>query len=131
MKKTSLFTVFVIIFFLLQPVHLAAGNDKLKHFGISLVFGTAGESILHYTTEWKDAALIGWGTALGILPGLMKEIIDSSRKDNHFSGLDLAADFAGALCGAVFSNLVNNRIQFLIESEKERRRFAFILRYTF
>jgi len=131
MKKAAVLTVLFLTLFFLQTNSLSSGNDKFKHFGVSLLFGTAGESVFHYTTRWKDFSLIGWGTAVGTLPGLVKEILDSMEENNHFSSLDLAADFAGALCGAVLGNFFNNQIQVHFETGRNNRRFVVSVQYTF
>lgn len=122
--------MFSCTFMSLQPDLLAAGSDKVKHFGVSLLLGTAGESIFHYTTQWKNISLVGMGTAVGTLPGLLKEILDSTEEGNHFSGLDLAADFFGALCGAVLGNLFNNLIQVQIVKYRSSLRFAVSVNFT-
>lgn len=129
--KRVVSTVLVFICLGLFPFRLSAKGDKLKHFGFSALFGAAGESCLHYTTEWKDFYKISLGTAIGILPGFVKEIVDSTKEGNHFCGADLAADFAGSLCGAILSNVVNNFIKINVKTEKYARRFTLSVTYTF
>jgi uncharacterized protein YfiM (DUF2279 family) len=131
MNKAAACVLVVLVIFTFQSESLCVDRDKYQHFGVSLLFGAAGESLLHYTTEWKNISKIGCGTAVGTLPGLIKEMLDSTETGNHFSGLDLAADFAGALCGAVLSNLFNNLIQVQIETERNKRRIVFSLRCAF
>ena len=131
MNKISL--VLAVVLFFTPPLYpkLEAQKDKGQHFGFSLLFGAIGESFFHYSTDWKDISLIGWGAAVGTLPGLAKEILDSMEENNHFSGLDLAADFAGAFCGALLGNLFNNMIEIDIRTESDKHLFAVSLRITF
>jgi len=70
---------------------------------------------------------------LGTLPGLFKEIVDSTKKDNLFSGGDLAADILGSFCGAFLSNLVNNKIQVNVNVHNKQKRqiWIFSVRYSF
>jgi uncharacterized protein YfiM (DUF2279 family) len=108
-----------------------AGDDRLKHFGISSLFGAASESVLHYKTNLNPSERIILGTTLGSLPGLAKELIDSTKSGNQFSGNDLAADIAGAFLGAVVANFFNNLIQIKIEKAEENKSFSISLSYRF
>jgi len=101
------------------------------HFGISSVFGAASESYLHYKTKLKPPERIILGTALGSVPGLAKEIIDSTKKGDYFSGGDMAADIAGSFAGAVIGNFVNNIIQVKVEKKKGEKKTAISLTYRF
>ncbi|MFC1461160.1 hypothetical protein ACFLQR_01405 [Verrucomicrobiota bacterium] len=76
---------------------------------------------MHYKTEIGTPVRICLGTAIGSVPGLAKEIIDSTQEDNYFSGTDMAADVLGALAGTVVSSLLNDVIQVRIGSGKEAR----------
>lgn len=108
-----------------------AGDDRFKHFAVSSLFGAASESYLHYKTDLNTSGRIIWGVVLGSIPGLTKELIDSTKKENHFSGLDLAADVAGAFVGAVAANLFNNVIQIKVEKTKENKAIIFSFSYKF
>ena len=123
----SLFCVLII----LSNVKRCAANDKLKHFGVSTIFGAAGESVLHYKTDYGASKRIILGTTLGTVPGFVKELIDSNEEGNYFSGADLAADIAGAFFGAVVGNFINNAIQVRMSVSKEKRLFIISLSYEF
>ena len=109
----------------------SAADDKLLHFGYSSVFGAASESYLHYKTNLKTPGRLIWGTTLGTIPGLAKEIMDSTKKDNYFSGSDMAANIAGAFVGALVANIFNNAIQVKIEKQEEEKMIVFSLSYRF
>jgi uncharacterized protein YfiM (DUF2279 family) len=103
------------------PQSAAAGDDKQQHFAISGLFGAASETYLHYQTEMDTAERILLATGLGTLPGLAKEISDSTQDDNEFSTDDLTADIAGAFAGAVLSSLFNHAIEIRAERGDEKR----------
>ncbi len=109
----------------------SAADDKLLHFGVSSVFGAASESYLHYKSNLKTPGRLIWGTTLGTIPGLAKEIIDSTKKDNYFSGSDMAANIAGAFVGALVANIFNNAIHVKIEKKEEEKMIVFSLSYRF
>ena len=131
MKKVVGFAAVVLILFGSFPQNLSAKGDKFLHFGVSLLCGAAGESVLFYTTEWRNFYKISLGTTIGTLPGLFKEILDSTKEGGRFCTGDLAADFGGALCGAILSNVVNNLIQINIKRERQSRRFVVSVSYSF
>ena len=131
MKKVIVCVIVVLICFAVSPTHISAEGDKIKHFGISLLFGAAGESYLHYATDLEGDKRVFFGTALGTLPGLFKELIDSTREGNRFSGGDLAADILGSFSGALLSNTVNNRIQVNVKMNKKKQIWIVSVRCSF
>ncbi len=66
------------------------GSDKSLHLAVSAALGTA--TGMHFEDKWK-----AFGVAM--IPGIAKEVIDSQRKDNHFSTKDIVADAIGAALG--------------------------------
>jgi len=111
------------------PVVSSADDNQGLHFGISVIFGAAGESYVHYKTQSGTAERIMYGTVLGSLPGFAKELIDSSKKDNHFSGSDMAANVAGAFVGSVIANLINHKIQASFDSEQKKISLALLYKF--
>ncbi|MCE3000041.1 MAG: hypothetical protein ACK59Y_02455 [Betaproteobacteria bacterium] len=43
---------------------------------------------------------------MAMIPGLLKEISDSQKSNNHFSGKDMAANALGAALGVQFGNWI-------------------------
>jgi hypothetical protein len=117
MKFYMQFSSVILIIVLLMPATSFAADGL--HFGLSAVFGAASETVLHYKTDLNDAGRITLGTILGSLPGLAKEISDNTKEDNHFSGRQMGIDVAGAFVGAVIADLINNKIQMRIETNKK------------
>jgi len=90
------------------------GSDKVKHFGVSALLGYGfGYSVEKYTqandSPRSDLFKVTVSTSFALSVGLAKEIYDSQQSDNHFSGPDLAADFAGSLTGALLSNYIHRK----------------------
>ena len=132
-QKNRIFIWILLIFIIISTSNknAFAGDDKLLHFGVSSLFGAASESYLHYKTELKTSERIIWATTLGSIPGLAKELIDSTKKGNHFSGSDMAANIAGAFFGALIGNLVNNIIQVKIDKKGDNKTITISLSYKF
>lgn len=80
--------------FIAAPAHAVednwGGGDKARHVVVSAVLGTASGA--YFENKW---------TAFGVamIPGVAKEIMDSRKHDNHFSGKDLVANAIGAALG--------------------------------
>jgi uncharacterized protein YfiM (DUF2279 family) len=131
--KNRIFISILLFFIVFSATNknASAVDDKLLHFGFSSVFGAASESYLHYKTNLKTPGRLIWGTTLGTIPGLAKEIIDSTKKGNYFSGSDMAVDIAGAFVGALVANIFNNAIQVKIEKKEEEKMIVFSLSYRF
>ncbi|MGC2061966.1 MAG: hypothetical protein WA610_03245 [Thermodesulfovibrionales bacterium] len=102
----------------------AESNDAALHAGLSSLFGAAGETYFHYHTDLEAPGRVLFGTLVGSLPGLAKELTDS-----RFSGSDMAADVAGALLGALVANFVNNRLK--VSVERQARKTTVLLTYSF
>ncbi|MBN3766484.1 hypothetical protein [Burkholderia sp. Ac-20365] len=77
------------------------GTDKLTHFAVSAPFGALGA----YLTRDTEHPVV-YGTLIGTVPGLAKEIFDGTCSTDGFSYKDLAADALGALTGSVLTHWV-------------------------
>ncbi len=127
----SVCIILVSILIANSNLNVLAGEDNLKHVGVSFIFGAASETYLHHKTNLDAYERIILGTTLGTLPGLAKELIDSTKKGNHFSGTDLAADMVGALLGAVVGNFFNNIIKIKTESSKKKKTVLVSISFKF
>ena len=128
-RMTYCFIALILAIFLMFPIVSFADDNQGLHFGISVIFGAAGESYVHYKTQSGTAERIMYGTVLGSLPGFAKELIDSSKKDNHFSGSDMAANVAGAFVGSAIANLINHKIQASFDSEQKKISLALLYKF--
>tara|TARA_R100000458_G_C8051746_1_gene98589 strand:- start:200 stop:529 length:330 start_codon:yes stop_codon:yes gene_type:complete len=83
-------------------------RDKQLHFAAGVISSSAGYTYVYSKTKNKKKALIaGIGTAL--LVGTLKEIIDSTEKNNRFDKNDLGATVLGGVTISVTINLFNKR----------------------
>ena len=67
-------------------------NGYAEHFAVSALAGVFSAAQIE-----KESPLKAFGYAM--VPGMLKEVIDSTQKGNHFSGRDLAYDALGAAVG--------------------------------
>ena len=109
-KQAIAFTVLTFILVSIPTEAASAANDKLKHMGVSALLGASIETYLHYKTNSEPTGRVILAATLGSFPGLAKEVIDSTKRNNHFSGSDMAADLTGAFLGALLANFINNAI---------------------
>jgi hypothetical protein len=96
----------VVIFLLILIGTAEAQSDKVIHFGVSGAFGLVTDKILFSQYPNMDPVTrVLVSTAIGSVPGFIKEMTDST-----FDNGDMAADVLGALAGSVVGELTNNRI---------------------
>lgn len=77
------------------------GMDKANHFGVSAPLGMFGASMAGKSADSADQML--YGTLIGALPGLAKEIYDIGRPGSTASVKDMAWNFLGAAAGSMSS----------------------------
>lgn len=67
-------------------------NGYAEHFAVSALAGIIVSNHIE-----KESAVKAWAYAM--TPALIKEVIDSQTKGNHFSGRDMLANALGAAVG--------------------------------
>jgi uncharacterized protein YfiM (DUF2279 family) len=92
----------------------AETDDQAKHAAVSFVLGYGfNYGIESYTQANNIAASdlfkVSAATGAALTIGLVKEIMDANEEGNHFSGKDMAANFAGAITGALLSNYIHRK----------------------
>jgi uncharacterized protein YfiM (DUF2279 family) len=100
-----------------------------KHFAISAGVGGISETVLHYTTELSAVKRIAIGTAIGSVPGLVKELQDGGSKNNGFGRRDMAADIAGALAGSALASFVNSKIHVRIQKKRDVTKVSLLFHF--
>lgn len=126
MNKRQILGLAVIFIVVAIPVSsMAIVLDKPAHFGVSSLFGAAGESYFHYyVPDVGSAERVVLGTVSGSVPGLAKELFDGSVGKTGFSGKDMTANIAGAFAGSLISNFVNGKIRFGLEHNGTRTKVS-------
>ena len=104
------------------------GNDKKGHFILSMPLGAASEYLLRQLNIASDDRWrrIGIATAMGLMPGLAKELTDSS-----FDGGDLAADLAGSFMGALAADLYQGPVQPMLAFDWRDQSIMLAVRHRF
>jgi uncharacterized protein YfiM (DUF2279 family) len=76
------------------------GKDKQMHFATSVVWGAGARLMFPSLNDWQ-------ATAVGTIPGLVKEIQDATRRNGSgWSNKDLVWDIAGAYVGVKITGLI-------------------------
>jgi uncharacterized protein YfiM (DUF2279 family) len=77
------------------------GMDKANHFGVSAQLGMFGAAMAGKSADTADQIL--YGTLIGALPGLAKELYDIGRPGSTASVKDMAWNLLGAAAGSMSS----------------------------
>jgi len=101
-----------LVLIVLAPLRTAQaedflGEDKYFHAVGSMALAQTGFGVTLYLQE-GDSTGIPWavGAASALIPGLIKEGIDSAMPNNHFSWQDLAWDGIGTIVGLTIAQLL-------------------------
>ena len=100
-----------------------------QHFIVSILFGAIGETIVHNRETFGVPMKIFAGTVLGSVPGLIKEISDSSETNNSFSEDQILYDVAGSAVGSVIAYKFNSRTKVNVSKEEDGGKI--FLRYSY
>ena len=98
-----------LILLLLLPTlsfaQLLTEEDKQIHFAAGAITSTIAYDYVYYKTNSKKKALI-YSISSSILVGILKEVADSSQKDNYFDIRDLLATTYGGITFSVTLNIL-------------------------
>jgi len=120
----------ILVIAVLAGHSACAADDKALHFGISALCGAGAETFLHQSCKLRTHSRLASATALGAIPGLIKELVDEQSQGNRFSRSDLETDLLGAFSGALISNALNSRIRVAV-SLKQNGSLHLQLSYLF
>ena len=125
--KLKQFFLLCIIFFSSAAY---ATNDKTLHFGVSSIAGYLAETVIHSSSVVENSSTkrVVYGTLLGTVPGLVKEVLDSNEANNNFSGGDMVANVVGAFTGSFIANNINNRLNVSVTKNKDDYYIALMYR---
>jgi hypothetical protein len=112
----------VIIILLFSPAEAftdEVDSNSALHFGFSMVFGIMSETFLHYNVDMSAPPRIFYATVISSIPGLAKEVMDSSEDKGNFSSYDMAFNVTGALTGSLISNYMNDKFLVSMSSKQD------------
>ncbi len=116
MKFLSIPLTFLL--FLSPPVY--AGGSTVLHLSLSAGLGYAAENVIHNKVN-TDSERIAYGTALGSVPGVIKELVD-----NDSSGSDMASNIAGAFIGSYIATRLNRNLVANIQKREDGYMFGLV-----
>ena len=82
------------------------GQDKALHFMVSMPFGMMGARL--FSNASTPAEQFFYGTLMGSIPGLIKEIRDIHHPGSNASYKDMTFNVLGAATGAAIAALMNS-----------------------
>jgi putative lipoprotein len=82
------------------------GKDKAEHFTVSMGLGMIGASF--FSGAQSPANQFLYGTLIGSMPGLIKEIRDIHHHGSNASYKDMTFNVLGAATGAAIATLMNS-----------------------
>ncbi len=107
-------------------------SKDIAHVAVSTAFGAYAES--RWAKEAEPAwASIARGTAYGVVPGILKEVVDVQVGHEHRASVirDLKQDLGGAFIGAVLSNVVRTQWGWSLSGRKEGHHYEVLLGIPF
>lgn len=111
MKKIIMLTAIAL---LITTQCLALDSDKKFHLTVSGLFGAGVDTLMFHNDDISSGPVerIVYSGMIGLLPGLGKELYDSTRDNNEFSGEDMVANAIGAFVGAALTEVMWGTISF-------------------
>jgi uncharacterized protein YfiM (DUF2279 family) len=82
------------------------GQDKVKHFAVSMPLGMMGAKL--FSDAQSPGEQFFYGTLLGSIPGLIKEIRDIHHPGSTASYKDMTFNVLSAATGAAIATLMNS-----------------------
>ncbi len=103
--------VIILVLLLLPTPAFATDPSLYPHFWTGSACGMAADTIVyHYAEHMGPAERTVVSTGLGLVPGVINEMVDEWVINNHFGWDDIAADALGALSGAIAAELINGQL---------------------
>ena len=104
-------TMLLILLLLIMVPHSSFADDKNfgQHFTVSILMGAIGETTIHNRENFNAPMKVLAGTVIGTVPGVIKEIFDSTDSDNYFSGEQVLYDAMGSAVGSFIAYKFNSR----------------------
>jgi len=102
--------VIILAVLLFTTPSFAMDDSNVPHFWTGAALGIAADTVAyHYAKRMDTMERILVSSGIAFVPGIINEIVDNYRHDNHFGWDDLGYDALGALTGALTSELINGQ----------------------
>lgn len=103
--------VIITALLLLAAPAFAMDSSNVPHLWTASAMGLAADTVLyHYAEHMGPVERTAVSSGIAFVPGLINEIVDNYRHDNHFGWDDLGYDALGAVAGAFTAELINGQL---------------------
>jgi putative lipoprotein len=103
--------VIILALLLFATPAFALDGSQYAHFWTGSAMGLAADTVMyHYAGDMGPVERTLASSGLALIPGIINEIVDEYRSNNHFGWDDVAADALGALTGSIAAELVNGQL---------------------
>jgi putative lipoprotein len=110
MRGTIILVLELVLLMLATP-SFAIEGEHYAHFWTGSVCALAADTALyHFAEHMGPVERTLASTGLALVPGIINEIVDEYRSNNHFGWDDVAADTLGALTGSIAAELINGQL---------------------
>ena len=115
--------VIILVLLLLATPAFATDPSLYPHFWTGSAGGLVADTVLyHYAKCMTPVERTFASAGIGLVPGIINELVDQYIIDDHFGWDDIAADALGSLSGAILSELING--QFWISASGKQIRLV-------
>ena len=119
----------ILSLLILIPSSSFADDNFGQHFTISILMGAIGETTIHNRENFNAPMKILAGTVIGTVPGVIKEIFDSTDSDNYFSGEQVLYDAMGSAVGSFIAYKFNSRTKVNVSTSDDGAKISFLYSY--
>jgi hypothetical protein len=127
---TRRITLLIILSLLIMiPLTSFADDNFDQHFTLSVLFGAIGETTVHNRETFNVTKKILVGTVIGSVPGLIKEIGDSTNNNNYFSETQILYDVMGSAVGSIIAYKYHSRTKVNVSGVNGGAKITFVYSY--
>ena len=126
-KRIAMLLILTLV--IMIPLTSFADDNFDQHFTLSMLMGAIGETVVHNRETFNVPMKILAGAAIGTVPGIIKEIGDSTNDDNYFSETQVLYDAMGSVVGSIIAYKYNSRTKVNVSGVNGGAKIAFIYSY--
>jgi hypothetical protein len=106
-RRIAMFLILSLV--IMIPLSSFADDNFDQHFTLSMLMGAIGETVVHNRETLNVPMKILVGAAIGTVPGIIKEIGDSTNDNNYFSETQVLYDAMGSAVGSLIAYKYHSR----------------------